>query len=96
MTDLTELAGAPLAISHVASVGYDYGEHNREQLALSVGRELEWLGPQQLLQSDVWSAALYGKTWLDARWGIGHVVGYEVFGSSYTRISGNLSLLYAF
>lgn len=88
-------AGA--ASSHMGQFSYYYGERNYLTLGLSSGRQVENLGPGLgVLTTDVISASLSGRHWLNSGWGISYEAIVEHQGDLYSRTGLRLGLRHAF
>lgn len=94
---LAKLQGAGTAPSHMAQLGYYYAEHNFLALGLAKGRQAENLGAGLgVLLTEVTSASLSGRHWLDSSWGISYEAIVEHQGNLYSRRGVRVGLRHAF
>lgn len=83
---LAKPQGAGTAPSHVGQLSYYYDERNSITLGLAQGRQVENLGSDiGLLTTEVSSASLSGRHWLNADWGVSYEAVIEQQGSLYSR-----------
>jgi len=94
---LVKLQTAGNAPSHRVQLAYYYGDHNSLTLSGSRGRQAENLGPGSgLLLLDVRSINLFGRHWLNQRWGLSYEALSEQQGNLYSRKGIRIGLRYAF
>lgn len=85
--------GAPTASSHAGQLSFYYAERNSVTLGLTQGRQVENLGSGiGLLITEVSSASLSGRHWLNADWGISYEATLEHQGSLYSRKGARFGL----
>lgn len=89
---------ASSASSHrIAFDYYYYGERSRIGLAVTWGREVEYVGPPTgIIVSDVWALAMLGRHWLTPSWALTWELGTHEQGELYRRTGGRLGLRYRF
>jgi len=90
--------GESSASSHrLAFDYYYYGERSRIGVALTWGREVEYVGPPAgIVVSDVRAFALLGRHWLNASWALTWDLGTHEQGDLYRRTGGRLGLRHRF
>ena len=90
--------GESSASSHrIAFDHYYYGERSRIGLAVTWGREVEYVGPPTgIIVSDVRALALLGRHWLTAQWAATWELGTHEQGDLYRRTGGRLGVRYRF
>lgn len=93
---ISQLPGAPYALSHVGSLDYDFASGSRETLTASTGTEMDFIGPGNITASNVLAASLWGRTWLGTNWGLTHALEVVSQGTSYTRGGVRVGILVAF
>jgi YaiO family outer membrane protein len=85
--------GGP-ALSHMAKLGYHYGDRNYISLTGTMGHELINLGPQGVMKAEVQSLGLAGLQMVKPTWGISYLFLLQKQGDLYTRRGFQLGLRY--
>jgi YaiO family outer membrane protein len=90
--------GESSASSHrLAFDYYYYGERSRIGVAVTWGREVEYVGPPTgIIVSDVRAFALLGRHWLTPAWALTWELGTHEQGDLYRRTGGRLGLRHRF
>lgn len=93
---LAHLNGKGNSGSHSFQGNYYYDERNTVGLSVSFGSEIENLGHDRLLVTDVQEISLNGRQWMNQRWGFSYVMWWHRQGELYTRSGGQVGLLLRF
>jgi len=90
--------GESSASSHRLAFDYYYhGERSRIGVAVTWGREVEYVGPPTgIIVSDVRAFALLGRHWLTPSWALTWDLGTHEQGDLYRRTGGRLGLRHRF
>lgn len=81
--------------AHRLSASWFYDDRSAAGVAVSIGKEVENLGPSgSILSSSVRSFVLAGRHWLTPSWGVTYEVGLYVQGDFYTRRGLRLGFRY--
>lgn len=90
--------GESSASSHRLTFDYYYhGERSRIGVAVTWGREVEYVGPPTgIIVSDVRAFALLGRHWLTPSWALTWDLGTHEQGDLYRRTGGRLGLRHRF
>lgn len=77
--------GASTGASHRVQLSYYYTDRSHVGLSLTSGREVESIGPGQVLTSDIEAAGLAGRHWLNRDWAVSYELGRQRQDNLYTR-----------
>lgn len=88
---------SPASSHRLAFDYYYYGERSRIGVAVTWGREVEYVGPPTgIIVSDVRAFTLLGRHWLTPSWALAWELGTHEQGDLYRRTGGRLGLRHRF
>lgn len=91
------LAGLGTDVEHAVELDRYYGKHDSSVgVGYIAGREIDSVGPAQLIISRVHGWNINGRHWLTANWAIVYGAGTFAQGAFYTRVGGRVGLDYRF
>lgn len=92
----SQVSGGGRPSGSLFSFSYYYGDTSNIGLGYGRGEEVESIGQDTLLTSDVRSLTLVGRHWFNPAWALSYEVGIHEQGLSYTREGLRLGLRHRF
>lgn len=90
----TSLQQGDSGAAHVVHADWYYSDENRVGIAGAIGDEATRISADDVIVADVRSAALVGRHWLGARWGVAWAATWTEQGDFHTRTGGSLGILF--
>ncbi len=91
------LAGLGPDVEHAVEVDRYYGRHNSSVgIGYTAGREVDSVGPAQVVTSSVHGWNINGRHWISGNWAIVYGAGTFAQGTFYTRAGERVGLDYRF
>jgi len=91
------LAGLGMDVEHAVELDRYYGKRNSSVgIGYTAGREIDSVGPAQLVTSRVHGWNVSGRHWMNATWAVVYGGGTFAQGTFYTRTGGRVGLDYRF
>lgn len=87
---------SPNGTSHALQLDHYYTDRSKIGFVVSAGQDVENVGNNQVVLSDIRSFLITGIHWLDSSWGITYGAGVEDQHPFYTRTTGQLGLTHSF
>lgn len=93
---VTQLPEGYYPLGHTATVSYMHPTQGSVTFGAAYGREMNVVGPDRLLTTDVLGVWVRGQYWLFPGWAIVPQLNWTQQGTLYDRLGGNLGLRHAF